>query len=361
MKILYLIDERGLTGGAHLATELLLKALHSKGIVVDVAEAIRRNSFWGICQRAFMRIFPQKRMPLVLEDPLFLIWVKSLRYDTVCVMSECSRLSRLVSTLPRRIRKVQMIHTNYRLWTKFYPRDKKQDLAIYEKMDCIACVGKIGAAEFKAEFPSLGEKVVSFHNIIDQTNLSYHRKKSSSNPIRIISLARINDIQAKDGPRMIRIAKRLKDEGANFVWDNYGGGGKGLLQSQKMVCELGLVDFFRIHPFDPKVRERLSESDLLVLLSHYEGLPNCIYEALLSGVPVLATRVGGIAELIDVHKNGWLVEDQEDEIFSQMYEVLSSPEALMRFNANLSSYRYDNDSVVNEHLELLGRENILIK
>ena len=55
MKLLYCIDERGMKGGAHLATELLISALREKGHQVDVMEAIRRNTFWGYCQRARRR------------------------------------------------------------------------------------------------------------------------------------------------------------------------------------------------------------------------------------------------------------------------------------------------------------------
>lgn len=62
-----------------------------------------------------------------------------------------------------------------------------------------------------------------------------------------------------------------------------------------------------------EVARWISASNLLCLPSRNEGTPNVVVEALASGVPVVASRVGGIPELISEGENGFLVP-QEDSV-----------------------------------------------
>ncbi len=363
LRILYIIDERGLTGGAHIATELLIAALKNRGYIVDIMEAVHRNSFWGIIQRSYSRILSIFhisesicRNPLFFHDPFGLKFRHMKRYDTVCVMSENSALAPIVAKLPREVRKVQMIHTNYPLWSKVSHRNIKEDGKLFEKFDCIACVGVIGASQFEEMFPLCKGKVFPFHNIINYIKEKRtDENKLSHYPIRLISLVRINDKKSKDGPRMIRVAKRLYDSGVKFVWDNYGGGGVGFKECQQEILRLGLDNVFRIHSHDPEARFKISSADIFVLLSHYEGLPNVIYEALLSGTPVFSTNVGGIAEQIDDGINGWLVKDDEDTIFYRLSEVMSDVTSINNAKYMAKKYVYDNDKVILEHVKILSK------
>ncbi len=67
-----------------------------------------------------------------------------------------------------------------------------------------------------------------------------------------------------------------------------------------------------------EVAKELSASDCLVLPSYSEGVPNVVMEALASGIPVLATDVGGIPEIVN-DKNGILFEPQNKRAIEQAY------------------------------------------
>ncbi|MBZ0242081.1 MAG: glycosyltransferase, partial [Bacteroidales bacterium] len=55
----------------------------------------------------------------------------------------------------------------------------------------------------------------------------------------------------------------------------------------------------------------LAKADFMVMFSNYENMPVVILEALACGLPVVATRVGGIPEMID-KENGLLVEPGDE-------------------------------------------------
>lgn len=63
----------------------------------------------------------------------------------------------------------------------------------------------------------------------------------------------------------------------------------------------------------PDVPELLAAMDVFVLPSHSEGMPNALLEAMAAGKPVVATRVGGSAEVIRDGKNGLLVAPRDPE------------------------------------------------
>ncbi|WP_164084658.1 glycosyltransferase [Alteromonas flava] len=68
------------------------------------------------------------------------------------------------------------------------------------------------------------------------------------------------------------------------------------------------VEFLGAMPLD-SVASELRQADFLVLPSYREGVPNVLLEALASGVPVIATTVGGIPEIVNA-ETGVLVEPQ---------------------------------------------------
>lgn len=80
------------------------------------------------------------------------------------------------------------------------------------------------------------------------------------------------------------------------------------------------------------VAEHLAETDVFVLPSFAEGVPVTLMEAMASGVPVVATRVGGVAELVDDGTNGYLVEAGEAApLADAVLSLLADPSTRNRF------------------------------
>lgn len=77
---------------------------------------------------------------------------------------------------------------------------------------------------------------------------------------------------------------------------------------ESMANDLGIQGAVHFLGNRHDVPEVLAAADVFVLASHYEGQGLSIMEAMAAGLPVVATRVGGIPELIDHQKDGYLVE-----------------------------------------------------
>lgn len=73
------------------------------------------------------------------------------------------------------------------------------------------------------------------------------------------------------------------------------------------IAALGLADRVYLTGYIERPQDILNETDLMVLPSHTEGLPNAALEALAMGVPVLATNVGGTPEVVIDGETGRLV------------------------------------------------------
>ena len=74
----------------------------------------------------------------------------------------------------------------------------------------------------------------------------------------------------------------------------------------------------------PSAAIYLKYMDLFILPSNYEGLPMSIIEALSMSLPVVASDVGGISELID-GTNGFTSENKVEDFASKINKILSDP------------------------------------
>ena len=74
----------------------------------------------------------------------------------------------------------------------------------------------------------------------------------------------------------------------------------------------------------------LSTADIFVLPTYYEGLPNVILEAMACSLPVIATRVGGIPEVIKEGKNGIFINEKSVESLTNAIEHLLKDEDLAK-------------------------------
>lgn len=105
----------------------------------------------------------------------------------------------------------------------------------------------------------------------------------------------------------------------------------------------------------------LTGADILVLPSYFEGLPVCVLEGMARGIPVVATRVGGIPDVICSETNGLLLEPGDIAGLSKaLVELLTTPERRehLRLQAYVDAKTSFSTAVIDRKLEAVYR-NIL--
>ena len=129
------------------------------------------------------------------------------------------------------------------------------------------------------------------------------------------------------------------------------------------IAELGLASYVWMPGDREDIPELLRMMDVFVLPSLGEGISNTLLEAMATGLPLVATRVGGNPELIEDGINGCLVPVGDAvALASHLKDILADPQTLALYGENsLHKVRqcFDWDSTVEQYLavydQLLGR------
>jgi len=151
------------------------------------------------------------------------------------------------------------------------------------------------------------EKFTTIYSGIDVERFNI---KKSKNKIPVITIiARL--AKGKGHEYFINAATTiLKTRKAEF-W--IVGNGELKEEIENMITNLKLESYVKIIGERDDIPQILSQTDIFVLPTLWEGTPRTIFEAMAAGVPVITTPVGGIPEIIKDNQNGFLVEPKNSE------------------------------------------------
>ena len=102
---------------------------------------------------------------------------------------------------------------------------------------------------------------------------------------------------------------------------------------------------------EPRMREILSLTDILLMPSTSEGNPVAAIEALKTGVAILGSNIGGLADLIDDGSNGFAVPIETPAAFRERLAAMASDPALLTRMKNRSL-----EMSANFDIEVIGEE-----
>jgi glycosyltransferase involved in cell wall biosynthesis len=168
--------------------------------------------------------------------------------------------------------------------------------------------GKVVAKIIKVNNPV---DLVNIHKLAADISVDYNRVYDLSGP-RFLSVGRFDWQKGFDGLLRAFAVVQKKFPNATLI---ILGDGDGRAQLELLRSDLHLDSQVFLPGFIDNPYPTLSNTDIFVSSSLYEGFSNVILESLVLGVPVVATDCpSGVRELIKEGKNGWLVNMEGDLI-----------------------------------------------
>ena len=165
-------------------------------------------------------------------------------------------------------------------------------------------------------------KIKLIYNGIDIPTLNAMRRSEAS-VIHIGTVGRM--VPVKDFGLFLRTGAVLRKKGVNARFSILGDGPlkEDLIRLAQDLQLEGMVEF-EMPRADPQ--EYYESLDLYMNTSVHEGMPLSILEAMASGTPVVASKVGGIPEIIAHGEQGFLVSNRDPEEFAnRCLELIRDP------------------------------------
>jgi glycosyltransferase involved in cell wall biosynthesis len=328
MKILHLIDSGGLYG-AEIMLLNLMKEQERKGLI-PVLGSIRRHQ--EPSQKAIeaqarddglqVAEFAMINGPNIFGATRIIRHAKENKFDVIhCHGYKANILMGLMPASYRRIPYIVTLHgwTSRSIWTRiwFY---EWLDALMARRADRIVMVSSAIKKGPRVRLMGLNGFVV--HNGIPDSSDNAKKEIPVISDLKDFcgkdfTIGTISRLTAEKGVELLirSVANVIhEDLSASLVVI---GDGRDRRFLEKLTHALGIKDKVLFTGYIPHADSYLSLLNIFVISSFTEGLPISLLEAMRSGTPVIATKVGGIPEVLDYGRCGMLVESGNEADLSE--------------------------------------------
>ena len=170
-------------------------------------------------------------------------------------------------------------------------------------------------------------------------------------PVEIIHVGRF--FPQKNHEAILAGAAILKKRGINVRIHCYGDGPL-MEQTRQKAGELGLEGQVLFDGVSADVFTPMARSDLFILPSKWEGMPMTVIEAMGTGLPVVASRVGGVPDMVTDGESGLLIEPTPEALARAVEKLVRSEELRERLgrHAREEAQRFSLEAMARGYEEL---------
>jgi glycosyltransferase involved in cell wall biosynthesis len=215
------------------------------------------------------------------------------------------------------------------------------------------CVSELERSSGLAARTCVAERTVVIPNAVD-VHGAPRARSTRSRPL-LVAVGRLRP--PKDFETLLRALALLPADAfdAAIVGD-----GPQRAELEALRTQLGLEDRVRLEGDRRDVPAVLADADAFVLSSRSEGLPVSVLEAMAAGLPVVASAVGGVGELVVDGETGMLVPPADAEALAAALATIVADPALRRRLGEAGHGRaeelFDLEAFRRAHVALYARE-----
>lgn len=179
--------------------------------------------------------------------------------------------------------------------------------------------------------PQVQQTVVSFYGLKEeQVPVIYNgvdlsrclEKTDYATGTTLIHVGRFNEQKNHRG--LLQAFRRVLEKHPQCVL-RLVGDGELRQETEALAGELGIAEKVQFLGSQSNVYPYLQEADMFLLPSNYEGMPMTIIEAMGTGLPVVASRVGGVPDMITDRVSGMLTSTEPEEVARAVLELVEDP------------------------------------
>ena len=345
MKVLYIITKADEIGGAQVHVRDLAKKLNADGHNVSIivgengalVNQLKNENIEVIIVEELIRdISPSKDLQAIIKIRKL---IKKISPDIIGLHSSKAGIIGRLAAVGLRIPVVFTAHG----WAfadgvgekkrKFYVLIEKILAPLVDRIITVSKQDKELAVKYNVAPDS---KQIVIHNGMPDLEMVLHSSTENTNAqIKIISVARFSE--QKDHETLLLALSKI--EQVNWLLTLVGKGPKiDLIKSY--AHELKIDSNIEFLGERDDIISLLNESDIFTLITNWEGLPLSIIEAMRAGLPVVASNVGGVQELIDDNHTGFLVKHKDVQQLTKIFEKLLKDKSLRDRMGHLGREKY---------------------
>lgn len=244
-------------------------------------------------------------------------------------------------------------HSTYNRRRKMF-FGKLMDYCVFKQYDKIVCISNAVKVAFGQWQPCLKNKLITIENGIDLDKFNISTRTENDETPVIVSSGRLEVMKNYD--TAIQACALLRN--MSFEYHILGDGSLRPTIEQ-LITELDLANKVKLVGFVPNVHDYLKKSQIFLMPSKWEGFGLAALEAMACGIPVLASDVPGLRDLVGSDEQcGYLINPTcSQDIANKLRKLIKDRELrlCMGKRGRARSEEYSIEKTAKRYIELYER------